>query len=337
MKSKLTFSLAVILLCPLMMAPTAFTGGLGGFSGGTQGGQTPGDWGLPTPDGNSQNPPGEGNKQEPRDGEGNKQEPRDGEGNKQEPRDGEGNKQEPRDGEGNKQEPNDGEGNKQEPNDGEGNKQEPSDPGDGEPPVDPNKGEPNDPSGSSSSGGGSSSSGGGSSSSGGGSSSSGGGSGSGDPSPPLDPSDDQYDPTNETQDQQIPSGCAEEGSRCAQCVRRHEDAIQFNRRYLHIAWSTSHQTIEMANKALAFGDNVSGIHATQGLAWQLGGRPQIEQAVADLKKTYARRYAQYLGLIDDSLRAMSQCEQENFAIRDLYSRFGFLYMEFLRARYKSPD
>ena len=118
---------------------------------------------------------------------------------------------------------------------------------------------------------------------------------------------------------------------------RHEEAIQFNRRYLHTAWSTTHQTLEMANKALAFGDTVSGIHSTQGLAWQLGGRPQIEDAVEDLKKTYARKYNDYLREIQNSLQRMSQCEQENFAISDLYRRFGFLYVEFIRARYQSPE
>jgi hypothetical protein len=120
-------------------------------------------------------------------------------------------------------------------------------------------------------------------------------------------------------------------------VRRHEEAIQFNRRYLHVAWSVSKQTHEMAKKALAFGDGVSGIHATQGLAWQLGGRPQIEEAIANHTKVYARKYNQYLELIEKSLNAMAQCEQNNFATSDLYRRYGFLYLEFIKTRYESAE
>jgi hypothetical protein len=147
----------------------------------------------------------------------------------------------------------------------------------------------------------------------------------------------EYDPSNENNDGEVPTGCADAESECAECVRRHEAAIQFNRTYLHIAWSISHDTLEMANKALAFGDNVSGIHQVQGLAWQLGGRPQIEQAIANHKKVYGDKYRIYIGHIEDSLRAMARCEQENFAISDLYERFGVLYLEMLKSRYESSE
>jgi hypothetical protein len=162
-------------------------------------------------------------------------------------------------------------------------------------------------------------------------------SGSGGDYPPLGPNDGQYDPSNNNDDGQVPTGCADAGSECAACVRRHEEAIQFNRMYLHIAWSISHDTLEMAKKALAFGDTVSGIHQVQGLAWQLGGRPQIEEAVRTHKKVYHDKYEIYIGHIEDSLRAMARCEQENFAISDLYERFGSLYLEMLKSRYESSE
>jgi hypothetical protein len=107
--------------------------------------------------------------------------------------------------------------------------------------------------------------------------------------------------------------------------------------YLHIAWSISKQTHEMANKALAFGDTVSGIHGAQGLAWQLGGRPQIEEAIQTHREVYKKKYRQYIDLIRGSLNAMAQCERDNFAISDLYDRFGRMYVEFLETKYVTAE
>jgi DNA mismatch repair ATPase MutL len=154
---------------------------------------------------------------------------------------------------------------------------------------------------------------------------------------PLDDGDPQYDPTGNEGENQIPSGCAEANSPCAQCVRQAEEKVQFNRRYLHIAWSISHSTLDYANKRIAFGDTVSGIHGAMALSWQLAGKPQIEEAMESLRKTYGRKYRDYIRNIESALRTMADCEAENYSIRDLYQRFGFLYLEFVKARYESPD
>jgi len=69
----------------------------------------------------------------------------------------------------------------------------------------------------------------------------------------------------------------------------------------------------------------------------LGGRPQIEEAIENHKKVYSKKYREYLGHIEGSLRAMARCEQDNFAISDLYERFGFLYLEFVKSRYESAE
>jgi hypothetical protein len=154
---------------------------------------------------------------------------------------------------------------------------------------------------------------------------------------PLDDGDPQYDPTGNEGENEIPSGCAEANSTCAQCVRDAEENIQFNRRYLHIAWSISHSTLDYANKRIAFGDTVSGIHGAMALSWQLAGKPQIEEAMESLRKTYGKKYKDYIKNIEGSLQKMADCEAENYSIRDLYQRFGFLYLEFVKSRYESPD
>ncbi|HEV7605812.1 MAG TPA: hypothetical protein VGO61_00615, partial [Steroidobacteraceae bacterium] len=168
------------------------------------------------------------------------------------------------------------------------------------------------------------------------SSSSGGGSNGGGDFPPLDPSGDgPYDPNNDG-DNQIPSGCAEGGSACEQCVQHNEGIVQFNRRYLHVAWATTHQTLEYTKQAIAFGDGVSEM-SKSSLSWQLTGKPQIIEAVQSLRKTYDSKYHIYINNMEQALNELKRCEQDNVAISDLYSQFSMLYLEFVKARYASPD
>jgi len=322
MKLKQIVAMMLVAASPLFMAPASIDGSLGNFSQGTGGGQNASSWGLPQGDGGQNSSQGSGQSSGQGSGQSATQSSSQStqsssQSTQNSTQDSSGNTsttQEP------KGEPNEStDGSTQDP------KGEPNESNDGST-QDP-KGEPNMAD---------SSSRGGSRSGGSGGSRSGGGTSGGD-YPPLDPSDGQYDPTNTNDDNQIPSGCAEAGSQCAQCVRDAEANIQFNRRYLHTAWSITNSTIDYANKKIAFGDSVSSIHGAMGLSWQLAGKPQIEEAVADLRKTYGKKYRDYTGHIERSLRKMADCEQNNFATRDLYQRFGFLYMEFIRSRYESPD
>jgi len=357
----IAMALGVAFVAPMLMAPAAYNGSLGNFSGATNGGQNASSWGIPpnnaaqngagqqsgkSGDGRAQNSNGQNSTQSDGGQRGPGEQSGKSDGSRQNDSGQDSSKSDGSRQNDSGQDSGKSDGSRQNDSgqdsgkDG-GSRQNDSgqDSGKGEGSAEGEgpKSESGDRPNNQNDGNGNGNGNGNGSGSGSGSSSSG-GSGSGGLYPPLDPSDGQYDPSNSNgNDQQVPSSCAEEGSTCAQCVQRYEDSIQFNRRYLHVAWSTTHDTLKMTKKALAFGDSVSGIHATQGLAWQLAGRPQIEEAVASLNKTYSRKYHQYLDLIDNSLHGMAQCEQDNFAIRDLYSRFGFLYLEFIKARYESPE
>jgi hypothetical protein len=383
------FALGFALVAPWVLAnaPTSVNGSLGGFSASAQGGQGPGDWGIPQSSGGQsgagqasnqsaggQNGAGQGkgpdaggygdgqntqtgNGQNSQSGSGQtgpgQQNSQSGNGQGEHANDGptKNNSNNPDgDGSGQGEHANDGptKNNSNNPDgDGSGrgehyddgptkNNSNNPDGGDGSGSAEgegPTKNNSNNPDGGD---GGQHGNSGGRGSSG--SSSGGSGSNDGGDFPPLDPSNDgQYDPSENGGDQQIPSGCAEFGSQCAQCVQRNEGIVQFNRRYLHVAWSVTHQTIEMTNQAIALGDSVSGIHSTQALAWQLAGKPQITEAVRSLRKTYDTKYRIYINNMEQALSAMNECEQSNFAVRDLYARFSSLYLEFVKARYQSPD
>ena len=136
---------------------------------------------------------------------------------------------------------------------------------------------------------------------------------------------------------QIPSSCGEPGSKCHTCYERATNALNFNRSNLHRAWCITHTNLAMARSAIAFGDSSSGIHAVTGLSWSLGGKPQVEEAVRHLRATYDRKQQQFISSIDGNLKALGKCEEQHFNERDWYTRFGYMYLDHLRVRYKSAD
>jgi hypothetical protein len=91
----------------------------------------------------------------------------------------------------------------------------------------------------------------------------------------------------------------------------------------------------MANSAIAFGDSASGVHGVAGLSWQLGGKPQIVEAVTSLKRTYTNKAAQYLSNLQGALQELGQCEAEHYGQRDWYQRYGWIYHNFMKAKYES--
>lgn len=153
----------------------------------------------------------------------------------------------------------------------------------------------------------------------------------------LDTGDNQYDPDALDGDgPTVPSQCAE-SPECNACYERAVGEIDFNRFYMGRAWSITRSTIDMAKKAEAFGDSASGIHGVSGLSWQLGGKPQIEESLRSLRSTYRNKYEAYIGNLETALQDLGQCEAEHFDERDWYGRFGFLYLNFMKAKYESPE
>lgn len=132
----------------------------------------------------------------------------------------------------------------------------------------------------------------------------------------------------------VPSSCAEGGA-CYQCYESAVRKIDFNRFYIERARCITEVNVRMANSAMAFGDTSSGIHAVTGLAWQLEGKPPIKKATEDLKRTYTRKAGQYLQNLEGALQELGQCEAEHFGERDWYQRYGWIYLNFMKAKYAS--
>jgi hypothetical protein len=87
--------------------------------------------------------------------------------------------------------------------------------------------------------------------------------------------------------------------------------------------------------ALSFGDNVSGIHGMMGLAWQ-SERPGILQSMESMKNTCKQKYVDMMGSLERALKSIDGCEKR-YGLPDWYQRFGFIYFEFMKEKYKIVD
>lgn len=141
----------------------------------------------------------------------------------------------------------------------------------------------------------------------------------------------------------IPSFCAEEeegatstvsDSRgdCARCfveARAEFEKVRYNLEQLRVIYKC---TKDFSKKAIAFGDNTSGIHAVSGLAWQ-AQKVKIEASVKDMEKAYDLKYTELIGKLQESLFELAVCE-EQFGTRDWYDRYGYMFYEFVKEKYK---
>lgn len=133
----------------------------------------------------------------------------------------------------------------------------------------------------------------------------------------------------------VPSQCAENED-CRDCYEEAVRKVDFNRYYIERARCITAANVKMANSAVAFGDSASGIHAVAGLSWQLQGKPQIVEAVAKLKQTYTGKAGQYLANLQGALQELGQCEAQHYGEQDWYQRYGWIYHNFMKAKYASP-
>lgn len=122
-----------------------------------------------------------------------------------------------------------------------------------------------------------------------------------------------------------------EGS-CAECY--FEARKEFNEvRYLLEKLATIYKcTKDMTDASLSLGDNASGIHAVTGLAWQYERR-KIEQSIKELEVAYDSKYAEFMQRLADAMQQLNICEAK-FGVEDWYDRFGYIYYEFMKDKYR---
>lgn len=131
----------------------------------------------------------------------------------------------------------------------------------------------------------------------------------------------------------MPTGCT--SPECRDCFTRANNELTFVRRQLGRLSCIYNNTKNFNNSAIAFGDNASGIHAVTGLAWQ-NARAEIVAEFNHFKQTYDNKYIDLIGSLERALKSIDQCER-SYGQQDWYQRFGFIYLEFLKDKYRRND
>lgn len=132
----------------------------------------------------------------------------------------------------------------------------------------------------------------------------------------------------------MPSGCDEEAA-CSDCYEKAVNRLNHVRKTLARMSCIRMNTKTYVESAIAFGDNVSGIHGAMGIAWQ-NERKGIKESFEKLKKTYDKKYIEMMESLQTGLKEISECEAQ-FGMKDWYQKAGFIYFEMMKEKYKRTD
>ena len=152
----------------------------------------------------------------------------------------------------------------------------------------------------------------------------------------LGDDDGDYDPLGMDDGFQAPSQCGDDED-CQGCYRTATERLDFNRYYLHRAWSITTQYTRFAEGAKAFGDSTSGVHGVAGLSWQLQGRPPIDKALGQLRNTYRDKYRSYIEGAEAALKQMGECEAQYAGDDRWFGRYAALYLSLVKSKYQIED
>ncbi len=94
-------------------------------------------------------------------------------------------------------------------------------------------------------------------------------------------------------------------------------------------------TKNLTESSIAFGDNVSGIHAVSGLAWQKA-KANINASFDRLKQSYNSKYDELMEKLKNDLLAFDKCELKS-GNPNWYNRYGYMYYDMMALYYKRPD
>lgn len=149
----------------------------------------------------------------------------------------------------------------------------------------------------------------------------------------LSPEDASYEPDYSPAGMpQIPSRCLD-SLECQDCFARSHDELTASRRNLERLRSLHLSTKNYVERAKSLGDSTSTIHVTAGLQWQ-AKRREIEASFVSFEQSYDRKYEELIQKLHDTLQRLGQCEAAHLGDEDWYNRYGFMYFQFMEARYR---
>jgi hypothetical protein len=132
----------------------------------------------------------------------------------------------------------------------------------------------------------------------------------------------------------MPTGCKTEEN-CSECYEKGIGRLNHVRKTLARMACLRINTKTYVESAIAFGDDVSGIHGAMAIAWQ-NEKIGIKKSYEKFKKTYDKKYLEMMQSLEISLKDISVCEAQ-FGMQDWYQKSGFIYLEIMKEKYKRTD
>ncbi len=133
----------------------------------------------------------------------------------------------------------------------------------------------------------------------------------------------------------LPVGCMmnDNAEACNACYTQAQGRLNGSRQLLERLRALYEGTKRYVDASVSFGDNVSGIHAVTGLAWQTERRT-IMREFENFEKTHEEKRRGMMEGLRAALDEIASCEATYFNNPDWFNRYGFIYYQFMEARYK---
>ena len=132
----------------------------------------------------------------------------------------------------------------------------------------------------------------------------------------------------------IPVSCAPGGGGCYACYFRAVEDIDSSRRLLIQLYSRGLATVAVYRAGERLAGAVQGGSAAAGMAVSASRGYYMDQPMARFTQAYERKADDMLDALEAKLRALGACEAQYYNVPDWYTRFGFMYMTFMRNKYE---
>jgi hypothetical protein len=119
---------------------------------------------------------------------------------------------------------------------------------------------------------------------------------------------------------------------CSECFDRAYREVTFTRNTLERLRTIYARTMAYIKRAESLGDTTSGAMGIAGLSWQYA-KANVETEKANMIRVSKEKYEGLVANMRRALDMVAQCENEHFHNPDWYSRFGFMYFQFVKDAY----
>lgn len=130
----------------------------------------------------------------------------------------------------------------------------------------------------------------------------------------------------------IPASCVRRDG-CEECYSEAYERLGRARVLLARAQTLYKATHRFAASSVALGDNLAPSTREAALVWQ-AQKPGIERSLATFDQAYDRKIEAMLGNLKEVLLMISECEERHYNNPDWFTRYGFMYLEFMKTRYE---